>query len=209
MVPDFVTEILVGAAANLASDAVKGGAGWLWQKIKGWSNGNQKNILDTTQKDLLDRGYTKPEDCRTPSEKFLVNFVEGASFEDECELQKMWGHLLANAMDPKVDEKELRVAYMNMLRQMTSADARLLNDFGKTHELDIDKYKRQQGLSDEAFGVSLANLVRLGCVMQVRDKLSYEVGTGFSRRTVALPVPTNKYARTFLGTSFLTACSPR
>ena len=121
----------------------------------------------------------------------------------------MWGHLLANAMDPKVDEKELRVAYMNMLRQMTSADARLLNDFGKTHELDIDKYKRQQGLSDEAFGVSLANLVRLGCVMQVMDQLSYEVGTGFSRRTVALPVPTNKYARTFLGTSFLTACSPR
>lgn len=117
--------------------------------------------------------------------------------------------MLANALDPSVDEKELRVAYMNMLRQMTSADARLLNDFGKTRELNIDEYKRQHGLSDESFGVSLANLVRLGCVMQVMDQLPYEVGAGFSRRTVALPVPTNKYAKTFLGTSFLRACSPR
>ena len=208
MIP-FVTQILIGTASNLSADLIKGGSGWIAQKVKGWLKGNNKNILDTTQKDLLDRGYEKPEDCRTPSEKFLVNFVESASLEDESELQELWGHMLANALDPNVDEKELRVAYMNMLRQMTSADARLLNDFGKTRELNIDEYKRQHGLSDESFGVSLANLVRLGCVMQVMDQLPYEVGAGFSRRTVALPVPTNKYAKTFLGTSFLRACSPR
>lgn len=209
MLPEFVTGILVGTLGNLSSDAVKGGAGWLWQKVKNWKNGNQKKIFETAQSDLAARGYEKAEDCHAPSEKFVVNFVEGASLEDESDLQELWGHMLANALDPKVDKKELRVAYMNILRQMTSADARLLNEFRKTSALNIDDYKRKHGLSDESFGVSLANLVRLGCITQVMDLLPYEVGTGFSHRTVALPVPTNKYARTFLGTSFLKACSPR
>ena len=206
--PNSATEFVAAIFESLAVEAVKGGSLWLYEHLKGWKNKNQKRILDVAQEDLNKRGYRSLDECRQPTEKFIVNFVPAASVEDDPALHEYWGHLLANELDPKFDEKKLRIAFMGMLQQMTAADARLLMEFKDVQKVDIDLCRMRFGFDPASFGACLGNLNRLGCIMQVCDQLPQKVRNSWNQDTlVAIPIPTNFYAKTLLGTAFIETCT--
>ncbi len=84
--------------------------------------GNLKIVTARTQKMLADAGII-PEEPRLP---VLIPILQHASLEDNDTLRTKWAALLANAVDPNRRE-ELRVAYTDILRQLSPEDVLFLD----------------------------------------------------------------------------------
>ena len=74
---------------------------------------------------LKERGV---EDSRAVPPKLALPIMEEASLEDDPNLQFMWNHLLANAMDPQFND-ELRYGFLDMIKNITGVEAKILDDF--------------------------------------------------------------------------------
>jgi hypothetical protein len=102
----------------------------------------------------------------------LVPLLEAASLRDESSMATYWATLLANAADP-VQRAAVQPAYINLLRQLTPIDARVLDYIYRNRQRITPNSGMQELLIKAAqlitdlemplieLGVSLDNLQRL------------------------------------------------
>ncbi len=129
-------------------------------------------MADEVNEILKEKGI---KDTRAVPPKIALPIIEEASLEDDPNLQKLWNHLLANAMNPKFND-ELRYGFIEMIKGITGIEARLLNEFyeelhreGKLSPLiDVFQYcltkgqiMQELGISDDAYAISVNNLMRM------------------------------------------------
>jgi hypothetical protein len=157
--------------------------------------------------------FLKRLDLQEPSRaiplKLALPILQGATLEDDDDLQDRWAALLVNVANASF-VGEIRRAHVSMLEQLTSLDVRILdviyslpffesmehgvttNALPNSAELMTASYAHIAGRPPEAIEVSLANLARLGCI---RPSLTDGGGEIYSR-----VVPT------FAGREFVNAC---
>lgn len=138
-----------------------------WKRMLRMSDG-VKCILD-------DHGvvYTRP----VPP-KLALPIFEESSLEDDDDLHQLWCNLLANAMNPDF-EGELRIAFVDMLKALTTIDVRVLHHLhervqrnGPTRgeddlrgcSIDGPEIAKALGLEYDTYLISACNLMRVRCV---------------------------------------------
>lgn len=112
-----------------------------------------------------------------PPKLALPIFDEG-TLEEDTELQKLWIHLLANAMDPSYNG-DVRYGFIDMIKNITATEASILNHFYATlskeghirNLADITNYflSKEQiiqltGIDIPTYQVSAYNLMRMQCI---------------------------------------------
>lgn len=102
-------------------------------------------------------------------EKILFPLVEAASLETDETLLEMWAALLANAADPNVS-MELSTSFVEILRQLGKAEIKIIQRLdenlqnqrsGKVAALRLGSFASSLSMSEELFGVTVDNLLRL------------------------------------------------
>jgi hypothetical protein len=149
--------------------------------------------------------------------KIALPIIEEASLEDDPNLQYLWNHLLANAMNPNFND-ELRYGFIEMIKGITGIEAKLLNNFyeillreGKLRPLsDIFKYsltKEQMmqvlGISSDVYAISVNNLMRMQSLSPaILESSSVQVGA----EPMTIYKGIDAMTLTPLGVKFVEAC---
>lgn len=187
--PELLTDILKGALLSLAGAAGKSVTmiGGEWIKI--WQMNNAVIVGEKAVKILKNRGITNKNQLRSITTKFGILYIEGASVEDQPELQKLWAQLLANAVDPNFKE-ELRSSYITTISDLNTLDAIILEQihednirkpnktfFPYTEDMytNSDFKKNYQAISWESIEISFDNLRRLRLIDNISIELSPKV----------------------------------
>ena len=142
----------------------------------------QLALFDKARRVMAVRGLTAP--TRELPLNFVVPLLTAAALEEDDELQETWARLLVNAGDAATD-MELRTAYVEILRGMSSFDIRNLSMLAEaTVAAPSDSWTGQYILTtrlphfaevstgstgidpplSEPVSISLSNLIRLGCI---------------------------------------------
>lgn len=172
------------------------------------------NMSDEVGKILESRGVT--ETRAVPPKLALPIFEEGSIEEDE-NLQYMWSHLLANAMDPKFNG-ELRYGFVDIIKNITGIEATILNNFYEIlkkggHIQDITKItnyilKKEQimqivNIDEPTYHVNIYNLMRMQCIgPAIMKAASISVGS----EPMTIYKGTDAVVLTPLGVKFVEAC---
>lgn len=120
--------------------------------------------------------------------KVLSPLLDGASLEKDDDMQARWAALLCQAMNPN-EEKTAHVSYPKVLAEMEALDALVLEqiyDHYVTYHSNkpkepfiqwpyagilLDDLQPRCGISSEnAFELSIGNLLRSGCIERVVDE---------------------------------------
>jgi hypothetical protein len=133
----------------------------------------QQALAEKVEAEMQRRGLRAP--TRDLPISFAVPLLTAAVLEEDDELQATWARLLVNAGDAAT-EMELRTAYIEILRGMSGYDVRNLKDLVETTlagkvlvAVPETAFAKTTGgepgrkLPTE-LAISLANLMRLGCV---------------------------------------------
>lgn len=108
--------------------------------------------------------------------RYAIPLIQGASQEDEDTIQDLWAGLIANTTDP---ERRLTInkVYIQILTALEPLDALLLRFIVKrgssnvfqtrSSGLDLDRICEDIDMPKSQLGVSVQNLIRLGCVREV------------------------------------------
>jgi len=117
----------------------------------------------------------KVEDTRAVPPKIALPIFEESSLEDDPNLQYLWNHLLANAMNPDFND-EIRYGFTEMIKNITGIEARILKEFymilekekkltplSEIHNYSLTKDQLINGLgmSPDQYAVSANNLMRM------------------------------------------------
>lgn len=155
-------------------------------------------------------------DTRAVPPKIALPILEEASLEDDPNLQYLWNHLLANAMNPKFND-ELRYGFIEMIKEITAIEARLLNEFyevlrrdGKLRPLsDVFQYSltKEQimqvlGISPDVYAISVNNLMR----MQLLAPAILKGGVKMGPEPLTIYKGIDAVTLTPLGVKFVEAC---
>jgi hypothetical protein len=167
-------------------------------------------LIAKSEAHMRSKGLSAPS--RALPLPFSVPLLTAGILEDDDELQEIWARLLVNAGDASTN-MELRTAYVEILRGMSSFDVKnlslmaqasidapekgylpIIETWNLPHSVTVhDEHSKDAGSVSNELGISLANLGRLGC-------LSPGMGWG----GVAL---FNLMTVTHLGRSLYLACS--
>ena len=148
--------------------------------------------------------------------KIALPIIEEASLEEDPNLQILWNHLLANALDPNFND-EIRYGFIDMIKGITGLEAKLLNEF-----YEILKSKRQLyplenvtnfgltkeeiskllGFTPEKYVISVNNLMR----MQLISPAIIKTGMTLRKELVTVYKGTDTVTLTPLGVKFVEAC---
>lgn len=217
----------VGGGAALAlirSEFVKGLRGpqeagkWVRAQVaRLFTSPNAISVVGLAQQMLRDIGEPPHE----VAPKRLLSIIEGASVEDDAELQERWAALLAN--DSRSGNSSRR-NYALIVRELTALDARVLEEVaGPPHpkliSVSVHEANRhitrgyRAGLMHAMMGmakvhssdvdVSLDNLVRLGLISvssEMRDPTGHPAPEGM--------IPCDVLSLTMLGLHFVDAIRP-
>lgn len=109
-------------------------------------------MIESAEQILERKGVTE---FREVPPKIALPILESASLEDDPELQDLWNHLLANAMNPEFNDI-VRYGFIDMIKGITGKEATLLNMFYA--ELNRkDNVRPLSGLSE--FSVAKEHLI--------------------------------------------------
>lgn len=196
-----------GFIAKYIGGALEQGMGIFEDKLRYLRWERQHRLMLRADEFLKRSGLEEPS--RAVPLKLALPILQGATLEENDEIQDRWAALLVNAANASFSG-EVRRAYASMLEQLTSLDVRILDviyslpffdgmEYGVTTNALPDSAQLMTGSDAQSAGrppeeveVSLANLTRLGCI---RPSLTYGGGEIFSR-----VVPT------FAGREFVRAC---
>ena len=146
--------------------------GMIHDRIAFWRWERKVRLIDKYETILTERGGS----TRCPVlPKFAIPIIESATLEESDELQDIWAHLLYQAGDTK---KPMRMAYIDLLRQLEALDARILHSVyllcdqrGKNRgyypwEVSVSKNElmRIQKIHATEFYVPVDNLMRIRCL---------------------------------------------
>src|SRR5258708_27512228 len=95
----------------------------MWRdQVRVYRYERQVKLLEKVERIAKDAGFTP----QAVPPKILFPLLEGASFEDDENLNDMWAALLANAASPENAEQE-RPGFISLLRHMAPDEGALLN----------------------------------------------------------------------------------
>ncbi len=171
-------------------------------------------MADEVNKILEDKKITE---TRAVPPKIALPILEEASLEDDPNLQYLWNHLLANAMNPNFND-ELRYGFVEMIKEITGIEAKLLNEFyevlrrkGKLRPLsDVFQYSLTKEqimhvlrISADMYAISVNNLMRMQLLSPAILK-SVSVPPGSEPLTIYKGI--DAVTLTPLGAKFVEAC---
>ena len=172
-------------------------------------------ITENIQKrNLIEMRYVPP--------KFTYPLIINAVLEEDDYLQDIWCQLITNALDSDFN-LEIRFAYIDILKSLTSLDAKVLRfaydevsrKISLPHDKPINIYKAKMivdlkkinkclDVSEEELTISYNNLIRVQCLKLVSSLNPLYVKEG-ERMSLMLGDPMH-VTLTPLGIAFIEAC---
>lgn len=197
-----------GFIAKFISGPLEQGIGIFEDRLRYMRWERQIRLMQRAQDFLQRAGLHAP--TRSVPLNILIPILQGASLEDNDDLQDRWASLLVNAANANF-RSEVRRSYAVILEQLTPLDAHILDvlyslPFEKSQHDGIAtaglplrariKEGKEQELSppSEEVVISLSNLTRLGCL---RPGTTWGGGESFVRVNP-----------TVTGKAFVEACRP-
>jgi len=208
------SEKLGGFFSRVFKEPIQEVAGMITDKMRFVRWKRLLKMSEEVGKILEHRGVT--ETRAVPPKLALPIFEEGSIEEDE-NLQYMWSHLLANAMDPKFNG-ELRYGFVDIIKNITGIEAAILNNFYEIlkkegHTQDITKItdyilKKEQimqivNIDEPNYHVSIHNLMRMQCIGPAIMKT---IGISVGSEPMTIYKGTDAVVLTPLGVKFIEAC---
>lgn len=156
-------------------------------------------------------------DTRSVPPKLALPLLQEASIEDDSDLQKLWNHLLANAMDPTF-AGDVRVGFVDMLKGITAQDAKVLILFygvlkqsGQLaplenvidYSLNKEQFMQALNISLAEYQLSAFNLMRIQCIAPAVIKTT---GIMFGNEATTIYKGIDAVTLTPLGVRFAQAC---
>jgi hypothetical protein len=170
-------------------------------------------MVDEVNKILEEKKIT---DTRAVPPKIALPIFEEASLEDDPDLQYLWNHLLANAMNPKFND-EVRYGFIEMIKEITGIEAKLLNTFyeklskeGMLRPLSEvfnfclikEQIIKHLGISPDTYAISVNNLMR----MQLLSPAFFESAITSDHGPLTIYKGIDAVTLTPLGVKFVEAC---
>ena len=196
-----------GFIARFVSIPLEQGIGIFEDRLRYMRGERQIRLMQRAQDFLKRVGLPAP--TRPVPLKLLIPIMQGASLEENDDLQDRWAALLVNAANANFGS-EIRRSYVAILEQLTPLDAHILDvlyslpfekskhDGIATAELPLHAHitekEQESPLPTEDLVISLSNLARLGCL---RPGMTWGGGESFSRVNP-----------TVAGKAFVQACGP-
>jgi hypothetical protein len=115
----------VGTALGSTPADVVGYLGGDWLRVR--RGENILKLLAAAKRRVIDRGVVA--ELIPPSLSVVLPILQGAADEDREELIDLWARLLANAMDPKLNN--VRQWFIDAVKKMDPMDAVVLQDIYK------------------------------------------------------------------------------
>jgi Abortive infection alpha len=125
----------------------------LGTEVRLWAWKRQLTLLRKAQDHLRKLG----KDPRKVNLNLLFPLLAAGGLKEDEEMADRWAALLANAADPAADE--VPPSFPEVLKQLTPAEARLLDAIYPGHTGDLTSLAQQLGLGSQFF-VAVDNLVR-------------------------------------------------
>lgn len=162
-------------------------------------------------------------DTRAVPPKIALPILEDATLEEDPNLQILWSHLLANAMNPLFND-EVRYGFIDMIKGITGLDAKFLYEFYEilksrnqlspienVIEFSLTKEQIIQFLnvSPGDYALSVNNLMRMQLISPAlyQTGASYRTVKGISRmERLTIFKGTDALTLTPLGIKFVEAC---
>ena len=156
-------------------------------------------------------------DTRSVAPKLALPLLEEASLEEDADLQKLWSHLLANAMDPSFSG-DLRTGFVEMIKGLTALDAGILEFFYKVlkreghltplegviqYSLKKEQIMQSLNTTEADYQVSAFNLMRIQCIAPAVLKAT---GISFGDEATTIYKGIDAVTLTPLGVKFAQAC---
>lgn len=181
-----------GFIARFISGPIEQGIGIFEDRLRYMRWERQVRLMQRAQDFLRLAGLPAP--TRHVPLKLLIPIMQGASLEENDDLQDRWAALLVNAANANF-RSEVRRAYAVILEQLTPLDAQILDilyslpfeksqhDGIATAELPLharikEETEKQFPLPSDEVVISLSNLARLGCL---RPSMTWGGGESFGR----------------------------
>lgn len=206
------TEKIGGFLSHILNEPFTEAVGIFGDKLKFMRWKRKLRIVDEVNRILDEKGV---KDIRPIPPKLAIPMLEQASWEEEDELQDIWCNLIANSLNPVFDV-EIRYAYIDILKNLTSLDAKILKYIYDTiedksrldeitnlnnHPISIDQIKENTTLaSDSEIKLSLYNLKRVQCVWDYKSNSIVAGNIALRGRN------DNYYILTPLGSTLIEAC---
>lgn len=171
-------------------------------------------MADEVNKILEDKNI---KDTRAVPPKIALPIMEEATLEEDPNIQYLWNHLLANAMNPSYNE-ELRYGFIDMIKNITGIEAKLLNEFYNilqrsnqlkpvsdiyNYSLSKDQLMKILNISTDIYAISVNNLMRLQLLSPAVLKSS---GAMLGNEPMTIYKGIDAVTMTPLGVKFVEAC---
>jgi len=208
-----------GFFARVFKEPIEAGVGMLTDRLRVMRLKRWDAMADEVNEILARRGV---KETKAVPPKLGLPLLEEAAFEEEPTLQELWSRLLANAMDPNFGA-EVRIAYTEIIKSMTAADAKVLklmyNSLRVANNLDINKADQVQingsaicaalNMPREEYLLSIENLMRLRCAAHYFAPVEFGKGLKSDGSTTHLSSYSGSemVVITPLGIRFVEACS--
>lgn len=206
------TEKILGFAAKVFKEPAEQTAGIINDRLKLFRWQRQIRYVDRVNQILAERGI---KDTVAVPPKFALPILEGASLEDEDELQDLWARLIATALDPRA-EVSMRMAFIEIIKSLNATDIKILkffydviqSDTRVKREIILDyRLNKQQicdalNLDSHTYEVSIFNLFRAQCLAPAL----IPGGIQFGEETVVVYKGSQAVTMTPLGLDFVTSC---
>lgn len=175
---------------------------------------NNEKIKYKVNKILNER---KVSNIRSLPPKLGIQMLEYACLEEEEYLQDIWCNLIANSLDPNFD-MEIKYAFIDILKNLTSLDAKILKYIYDTsvdksklyqitesneNQIKINKIIESIEAQDAEIKLSLYNLKRVQCVWNYPSVTKNKA----TNTAIFIPNADESYTLTPLGAALIEACS--
>lgn len=155
-------------------------------------------------------------DTRAVSPKLALPIFEGASLEDDENLQHLWNHLLANAMNPDFND-ELRYGFTDIIKNITAVEVVILNSFYEVlrkekklsdiskitnYSLKKEEIMKTAKIDEATYQISIHNLMRVQCISPAVMKGGIRTGNEY----YSIYKGTEAVTLTPFGIKFVEAC---
>ncbi len=208
------TEKVGGFFAQVFKEPITEVAGMLTDRLK---FARWKRLVDMQSQVNEILSSRRISETRSVPPKLALPILEEASLEDDTDLQKLWSHLLVNAMDPSFPG-DLRVGFVEMIKGLTALDAKILEFFYQIlkreghlsplegviqYSLKKEQIMQALSISEADYQVSAFNLMRVQCIAPAVLKTS---GISFGDEQTTIYKGIDAVTLTPLGVKFAQAC---
>lgn len=181
-----------GFIARFVSGPLEQGIGIFEDRLKYMRWERQVRYMQRAQEFLRLAGLSSP--TRPVPLKLAIPLIQGATLEEDDNLQDRWAALLVNAANANF-KGEVRRSYVTILEQLTPLDAQVLDmlltlPFEQSQHdgivtAELPAHVRVTGEKEQEFSLppdevvlSLSNLARLGCI---RPTMTWGGGESYGR----------------------------